>query len=103
MVKNKCRMVGFNNNAYDYRLIHEIIESLQKAKQTNSPVKVTAHQFYKLTEKIISEMKEDGKNFGMRESEHRIKQVDLLRLITLTTGTLHFTKSSRVQHAFGRC
>ena len=80
MVKNKCRMVGFNNNAYDYRLIHEIIESLQKAKQSNSPVKVTAHQFYKLTEKIISEMKEDGKNFGMRESEHHIKQVDLFKI-----------------------
>lgn len=80
MVRKRQRMVGFNNIAYDYGLIHEIISILQKAKKANTSAKVTAHHLFKLTEKLIGDMKDDSKNFGMRESEHFIKQVDLYKI-----------------------
>lgn len=80
LMKNNCRMVGFNNIGYDYQIIHEIIEILRKAKKNGTVPEVTALYLYRLTEKIISQMKDDGKNYGIRESEHYIKQVDLFKI-----------------------
>lgn len=80
LMKNNCRMVGFNNIGYDYQIIHEVIEILRKAKKNGSTPDVTALHLYRLTEKIISQMKDDGKNYGIRESEHYIKQVDLFKI-----------------------
>lgn len=81
LVKNKCRMVGFNNNSYDYTLIHEIIKSLKVAKGTNSPPKINAAKLYKLTTNIISKMhNEDDKWYGIKESDHFIQQVDLYKI-----------------------
>lgn len=80
LIKNNCRMVGFNNNQFDYEHIHTIIEILRKSKKENSSPEITAYQLYRMTEKIISQMKDDGKNYGMRESDHYIKQVDLFKI-----------------------
>lgn len=80
LMKNNCRMVGFNSAAFDYEHIHMIIEVLRKAKKEQSRPEITAYQLYRLTEKIISQMKDDGKNYGMRESDHYIKQVDLFKI-----------------------
>lgn len=80
LIKNNCRMVGFNNIGFDYEHIHAIIDILRKSKKDGSTPEITAYQLYQLTEKIISQMKDDGKNYGMRESEHYIKQVDLFKI-----------------------
>ena len=81
LVKNKCRMVGFNNNSYDYTLIHEIIKELKVAKETNNPPNINAAKLYKLTVNIISKMhNEDDKWYGIKESDHFIQQVDLYKI-----------------------
>lgn len=80
LVKNKCRMVGFNNISYDYTLIHEIIEHLKNVKQGESGV-LTAASLYKLTTTIIKKLNEsEGKWYGIAEKEHHIKQVDLYKI-----------------------
>ena len=81
LVKNKCRMVGYNNLSYDYSLIHEIIQELITAKSDNRSPKITAAAMYKTTMQIIKKMHEsDDKWYGVRESDHFIKQVDLYKI-----------------------
>ena len=81
LVKNKCRMVGYNNLSYDYTLIHEIIKELVAAKSEKRSPKITASRMYKLTTDIIKKMNDsDGKWYGVREDEHFIKQVDLYKI-----------------------
>lgn len=80
LVKNKQRMVGFNNLSYDYTLIHEIITILSNAKKSDKEGVVTANEMYALTMEIISEMKGDRPYYGVKESEHFIKQVDLYKI-----------------------
>lgn len=81
LVKNKCRMVGYNNLSYDYSLIHEIIQELIAAKSDDRSPKITAAAMYKTTMQIIKKMHEsDDKWYGVRESDHFIKQVDLYKI-----------------------
>lgn len=81
LVKNKCRMVGYNNLSYDYSLIHEIIQELVAAKSDNRSPKITAAAMYKTTMQIIRKMHEsEDKWYGVRESDHFIKQVDLYKI-----------------------
>lgn len=81
LVKNKCRMVGYNNLSYDYSLIHEIIQELVAAKANNRSPKITAAAMYKTTMQIIKKMHEsEDKWYGVRESDHFIKQVDLYKI-----------------------
>ena len=81
LLKNKCRMVGYNNLSYDYTLIHEIIKELVAAKSEKRSPKITASRMYKLTTDIIKKMNaSDGKWYGVREDEHFIKQVDLYKI-----------------------
>ena len=81
LLKNKCRMVGYNNLSYDYTLIHEIIKELVAAKSEKRSPKITASKMYKLTTNIIKKMNDsDGKWYGVREDEHFIKQVDLYKI-----------------------
>lgn len=80
LLKNKCRMVGFNNLSYDYTLIHEVITILADAKKKNKEGVVTAKEMYALTCEIISEMKGDRPYYGVKEDEHFIKQVDLYKI-----------------------
>ena len=80
LVQNKCRMVGFNNNSYDYTLIHEIIKSLKEAKQTGKAPNITAQKLYKLTTQIITKMQSEDKWYGIKEADHFIQQVDLYKI-----------------------
>lgn len=81
LVKNKCRMVGYNNLSYDYSLIHEIIQELVAAKADNRSPKITAAAMYKTTIQIIRKMHEsEDKWYGVKESDHFIKQVDLYKI-----------------------
>lgn len=80
LVRNKCRMVGFNNNSYDYTLIHEIIKSLKEAKQSGKTPNITAQKLYKLTTQIITKMQSEEKWYGIKEADHFIQQVDLYKI-----------------------
>lgn len=81
LVKEKKRMVGFNNNTYDYTLIHEIITELVSAKEDKRIPKIEAKNLYRLTTTIIKKMHEsDGKWYGVKEKDHYIKQVDLYKI-----------------------
>lgn len=78
LIKNKCRMVGYNNKAYDYSLIHDIIQELVAAKSGKREPKITAAKMYKLTTQIINKLQDsDDKWYGVKEDDMFIKQVDL--------------------------
>lgn len=80
LIKENYRMVGFNNLSYDYTLIHEIITILSQAKKAGKAGVVTAMDMYALTCEIINEMKGDRPYYGIKETEHYIKQVDLYKI-----------------------
>tara|TARA_R100001143_G_C3361359_1_gene137000 strand:- start:61273 stop:63450 length:2178 start_codon:yes stop_codon:yes gene_type:complete len=81
LLKNKCRMVGYNNLSYDYTLIHEIIQELVAAKADGRTPRITAAAMYKTTMQIIKKMNEsDDKWYGIKEDDHFIKQVDLYKI-----------------------
>lgn len=80
LIKENYRMVGFNNNSYDYTLIHEIITILSEAKKAGRVGVVAAKDMYALTCEIINEMKGDRPYYGIKEDEHYIKQVDLYKI-----------------------
>lgn len=80
LVKNRCRMVGFNNIGYDYNLIHHIIEVLREAKACKYTPIITAGEMYNITCKIIQGMRDDKWANTVRESDHVIKQVDLFKI-----------------------
>lgn len=81
LVREKCRMIAFNNLGYDYHLIHEIIEILKLSKQSGKPAVIKAEHLYALTKKIIEAMKNDDRGYrSIPESQHYIKQVDLYKI-----------------------
>ena len=81
LVGNNMRMVGFNNNSFDYTLIHEILLELKSAKKEEREPKITAKKLYSLTTSIIKKISDsEGKWYGIKEDEHFIKQVDLYKI-----------------------
>ena len=80
LVRNKCRMVGFNNVGFDYNLIHHIIEVGQDAKKKGKTPKIDYRSMYSITVEIIESMKKDGFGKTVKESERVVDQVDLFKI-----------------------
>lgn len=75
-VTHECRLVGFNNVAFDYPLLHFIIMKSKEAKELDKPLKITPKQIYSHMSKMF-ENKDDRFGSKIKESEVRIPQVDL--------------------------
>jgi hypothetical protein len=74
------RMVGFNNEGFDYPVIHYILEKARKAKKDGEQLKITAKELYKVAMDIINSMKDDRFGKKIKESEVIIPQVDLFKV-----------------------
>lgn len=77
-IRNKNRMVGFNNRSFDYTIIHYMIEKAKKCKQQNISCVFTAQEIYKVAEEYFKKQKGSDRAFNpIKDSDVIIPQVDL--------------------------
>lgn len=78
--RNKYRFVGFNNIGFDYPVLHYIIEKSRKAIKSESKLKLTAKEIYKVAMDLIKSQGDDRFGKSIKESEIVIPQVDLFKI-----------------------
>lgn len=76
---NNCRMVGFNNNGFDYPILHQIMQDAMVAKRKKEKLILSAKYCYDLAQKQIMSFR-DGFGNTIRQSEMMIPQVDLYKI-----------------------
>jgi len=74
------RFVGFNNNNFDYPVIHHILQKARKVHGTDKKVKVTAKELYDVAMKLINSSKENKFGSAIKEKDVVIPQVDLFKV-----------------------
>lgn len=77
-VRNKRRMVGFNNRSFDYTIIHYMIEKAKACRVSKKECIFTAKELYKVAQDYFDKQKKSEKSFNsIKDSEIVIEQVDL--------------------------
>lgn len=74
------RFVGFNNNNFDYPVIHHILQKARKVHGTDKKLKVTAKELYDVAMKLINSSKENKFGSAIKEKDVVIPQVDLFKV-----------------------
>lgn len=74
------RFVGFNNNGFDYPVIHYILQKARKVHGTKKKLKVTAKELYDVAMKLINSGKENKFGSAIKEKDVIIPQVDLFKV-----------------------
>lgn len=74
------RFVGFNNNNFDYPVIHHILQKARKVHGTDNKLKVTAKELYDVAMKLINSSKENKFGSAIKEKDVVIPQVDLFKV-----------------------
>lgn len=74
------RFVGFNNNNFDYPVIHHILQKARKVHGTDKKLKVTARELYDVAMKLINSSKENKFGSSIKEKDVVIPQVDLFKV-----------------------
>lgn len=70
-------LVGFNSVAFDYPVLHFILEKSKAANQSKKKFNITAQEIYTFVEKMF----EDNNPFhAVRENEVMIPQIDLFKI-----------------------
>lgn len=80
IVKNKFRMVGFNNLGFDYPVLHFILEKAREAKASDKPLKLTAKMIYAHVEKMFQQSKDSRFGNAVKNSDVILPQVDLFKI-----------------------
>lgn len=80
IAKNKYRMVGFNNNGFDYPVLHFILEKAQAAKKDGKPVNITPSEIYSKVCKMFEAAKFNKFGTAVRQSDVLLSQVDLFKI-----------------------
>lgn len=77
--QQKRRMIGFNNNGFDYPVLHEMLNEAVAYKLTKRQYKITPERMYDLAQKQIESFKGE---FGhtIRATEVFIPQGDLFKI-----------------------
>ena len=78
-IKNKFRLVGFNNNGFDYPVLHEMLTEAVAYKLTKREYVITPDKMYQLAQSQIESFKGE---FGhtIRTTEMFIPQLDLFKI-----------------------
>lgn len=77
-IRNKRRMVGFNNRSFDYTIIHYMIEKAKACRLSEEECVFTAKELYKVADDYFKKQKGSDKSFNpIKESDVVIPQVDL--------------------------
>lgn len=74
------RFVGFNNNNFDYPVVHHILQKARKVHGTDKKLKVTAKELYDVAMKLINSSKENKFGSAIKEKDVVITQVDLFKV-----------------------
>ena len=74
------RFVGFNNNNFDYPVIHHILQKARKIHGTEKKLKVTAKELYDVAMKLINSSKENKFGSAIKDKDVVIPQVDLFKV-----------------------
>jgi len=74
------RFVGFNNNNFDYPVIHHILQKARKVHGTEKKLKITAKELYDVAMKLINSSKENKFGGAIKEKDVVIPQVDLFKV-----------------------
>lgn len=74
------RLIGFNNEGFDYPVLHYILQKARKAKKSGSKLKLTATEIYNVAMDIITSTKDDRFGKKVKESEVILPQVDLFKV-----------------------
>ena len=77
MIKNKQKMVGFNNIGFDYPVLHEIMQMLIQSK--GAPCEIKAKQIYRIAQDQIASFK-SGFGKTIKTEDCLIKQIDLFKI-----------------------
>lgn len=77
LIRNKQRMVGFNNKGFDYPVLHHIIEKARDYKLMGVIPSYTAKEIYDVAMKLIGSQRDDKFGNSVRDSDVVIEQVDL--------------------------
>lgn len=78
--KANHRLVGFNNQGFDYPVLHYILDKSAKAKAGGYELQITPLEIYKVAQKIIDSMKSDKFGSNIRAADVKIEQVDLYKI-----------------------
>lgn len=77
-IRNKRRMVGFNNRSFDYTIIHYMIEKAKSCRLAGEECIFTAKELYKVADDYFKKQKGSDKSFNpIKDSDVIIPQVDL--------------------------
>lgn len=77
-IRNKRRMVGFNNRSFDYTIIHYMIEKAKACRLSGEECVFTAKELYKVADDYFKKQKGSDKSFNpIKDSDVVIPQVDL--------------------------
>lgn len=80
VIRNNHRMVGFNNQGFDYPVIHHILKKAKDAFANKKQMKITAGEIYSVAMEIINSQKDERFGKQIKESEVFIPQVDLFKV-----------------------
>lgn len=86
IVAHKHSLVGFNNEGFDYPVIHYILEKSVKARKNKISLKIEAKEIYRVAMEII---KSEDKFKSIREEDKMIRQIDLFKIH-------HFDNKARI-------
>lgn len=71
------KMVGFNNNSFDYPVLHYILEKSKSARRIGKKLTITAEEIHKIAMDLIFS---DNPYKSIREEEVHIPQIDLFKI-----------------------
>jgi len=80
VVKNKHRFIGFNNQGFDYPILHWILEQARAAKVLGQKLVLTAQDIFDFAQSVIQSMRNDKFGKTVREDEVIVPQVDLFKI-----------------------
>lgn len=75
--KEEARLIGYNNLAFDYPVIHWILQKAIRAKRSNKNLKLKAKQIY---DKAMTLINSDGFAGRIPDNEIILPQVDLFKM-----------------------
>lgn len=80
VVKHDHRLVGFNNQGFDYPVLHYVMMKSRQAKINGNPLEITSEELYNYGTAIITATDQERWNYIPKPKDVLIPQVDLFKI-----------------------